>query len=263
MGRNFRILIVISLVVIAAGITAYALQARRAPHADGFAVLELYTSEGCSSCPPADLLLLRIAKEAREQHTHVYPLSFHVDTWNQPAFSDPFSAAEHTRRQENYYKHHIYDGVYTPEMIVNGTKVVPARDEPPVRSAVAEALQTTAPINLKLALQRTGDEIIANVDLSAQPAGTVLNVALVERGLSNHVRKGENTGLTLEHENVVRVFKTIDVSGPHASIPLTIPKGVKTNNCSVIAYAQNAKLTVLGATEEQVPSPATTATSQP
>jgi hypothetical protein len=264
MRRGTRILIACCApVAVAASLAAYALQTHHGPRADAVAVLELYTSEGCSSCPPADFLLGRLVKESRQTQNHVYPLSFHVDTWNQPAFSDPFSAAEYSRREESYYRQHISDGVYTPQLVINGTKVAVGSDEPVIRAAIAGALQTAAPIALKLNVQRNADELTVMVDLSTLPPGTVLNVALAERGLSNHVRKGENTGLTLEHENVVRVFKTLALSEPHAAVSLTIPHGVVTGNCSVVAYAQSATLAVIGATDAPVPATTASASSQP
>jgi hypothetical protein len=268
MRHHWRLPLILCLTGVAAlAITAYAIQKRTAPHIaarpDSVVVLELFTSEGCSSCPPADDLLSQIAREARESHSRVYPLAFHVDSWNQANWSDPFSSAEYTRREEAYLKAGISDGMYTPQMIVNGAKVAIGSDGPAVRALMSAAQQTSAPIELTLSVQRVADDLTASVDLSSASAGSSLNIAVVERGLVNSVPKGENAGRTLRHENVVRAYKTVEVGQSHATVNLAIPHNVVTGNCSVIAYVQNAKLTVLGATDVQLPASFPPAASQP
>ena len=83
--------------------------------------MELFTSEGCSSCPPANALLERITQRTRKQGLRVYPLSFHVDYWNELGWKDPFSDTAYTRRQRQYGQAMALSSIYTPQMIVNGT----------------------------------------------------------------------------------------------------------------------------------------------
>jgi hypothetical protein len=242
-------------VIIAAALGAYAIQVHRAPRVapGAIAVLELFTSEGCSSCPPADDLLAQFAKNAREQHSRVYPLEFHVDSWNQSDWADPFSAAEYTHRQEAYIKAGVSDEFYTPQMVVNGRKTGLGSDGPAIHALVDEALQKPATVDLVMTVQHIGDDLVATVDLSMLPPAGFLNVALVERGILSSVPKGENAGRRLSHENVVRAYKTVQIAQTHASLKLAIPHGVVTGNCSVIAYVQNERLAVLGATDASVP----------
>src|SRR5207244_447517 len=86
-----------------------------------FAVVELFSSEGCSSCPSADLLVSRLTTWARKNNRNVYPLIFHVDYWNNLGWRDVFSNQEFTQRQRNYAQIFKEQGVYTPQMIVNGS----------------------------------------------------------------------------------------------------------------------------------------------
>jgi hypothetical protein len=252
--RKWVGLVVITVAALAA-LGAYAIQARRAtsPVPGAVAVLELYTSEGCSSCPPADDLLARILKAAREEHRAIYPLEFHVDSWNQATWSDPYSDAKYTRREEAYNKLGISDGVYTPQMIINGNKVAIGSDEQAVHSQTDVAMRTPAILDLKLTVGREKDQVNVTADVSAVRPGSLLNVALVERGIVSHVPKGENEGRVLHHENVVRAFDTAEITQVHTVMKLVMPHDAVASNCSIIAYVQDERLTVLGATEAPLP----------
>src|ERR1700744_6104626 len=94
---------------------------RKVPVTDagkGFAVIELFTSEGCSSCPPADALVARVQKESNDKP--VYILAFHVDYWNRLGWKDVFSSAEYSERQNQYARWLKLSSVYTPQIVVNG-----------------------------------------------------------------------------------------------------------------------------------------------
>jgi hypothetical protein len=118
---------ILTAVLLLAAATAFA---RPAP----FAVVELFTSEGCSSCPPADRLLARIADEAAHSGQPVYALAFHVGYWDRLEWSDRFADPAFSRRQERYAAALGMPAVYTPEMIVNGRASFVGSDE---RRAIA------------------------------------------------------------------------------------------------------------------------------
>ncbi len=213
-----------------------------------FALVELFTSEGCSSCPPADRLLAHLAAEARDRGDPVFTLSFHVDYWNYLGWADPYSDPAFSARQRAYSKA-LRKGVYTPQMIVNGRRAFVGSDAARARRNLADALQRPAPLTLSAGVSPVTAEGVLLVSYAAPglPADAVVHLAVVERGLSQNVTRGENTGRTLNHENVVRVFETL--AAPHGKVTLALPEALYLANASLIAYAQDVKtMAVLGAT---------------
>jgi hypothetical protein len=183
------------------------------PQGEGVAVVELFTSEGCSSCPRADALLNELAGEADPR---VLTLAFHVDYWDSLGWRDPFASPESTARQRAYATALGDDGVYTPEMIVNGTEAFTGSDRSRATAAIARALGSPSLARLDLSpappAARTSTLDVA-YRVEGAPPGAVLDVALVEDGLSSRVLAGENAGRTLRHESVVRAWAT-RVLGP-------------------------------------------------
>ena len=102
-------------------------------------VVELFTSEGCSSCPPADELLSRLRKEGTENGVEIIPLGFHVDYWNYQGWQDRFSSNQYSKRQETYAAQLHTEGPYTPEMVVNGSHEFVGNDAARARSAIAQS----------------------------------------------------------------------------------------------------------------------------
>lgn len=217
-----------------------------------FAVVELFTSEGCASCPPADKLLHKILKEAEENQQNIYGLGFHVSYWNQLGWRDEFSDEAFNERQKNYAKALPNTQVYTPQMIVNGVSVFVGSNQQEAEKAIRHALsqKATASIRLYGDLETASDLIQLKYDITGADAGQILNVALVERNLANYISKGENKGYLLHHDNVVRSFKNITLNGNgFGEIDLSLPRDIHLENVSVIAYLQDPdKLRILGAT---------------
>jgi hypothetical protein len=220
----------------------------------GVAVVELFTSEGCSSCPPADDLLGELVKDARATGGPVYALSFHVDYWNHIGWADPYSDAAYSRRQSQYQRAFRNNQVYTPQMVVNGRAEFVGSDRVKAGQAVAAALAkaATAKVTTKVAgVEKGRDSSTLRVSYSVEgaPAGAVLNLAVVEAGLSTRVPRGENAGRSLRHENVVRAFQTLPLDGrAEGAAEVTIPAMVKMGNATVIAYVQRPDdMAVLGA----------------
>ncbi|TMA19463.1 MAG: DUF1223 domain-containing protein [Deltaproteobacteria bacterium] len=175
-------------------------------------LVELFTSEGCSSCPPADAVLARLVRAQPVPGATVVGLSEHVDYWNSLGWKDPFSDALFTDRQQDYASVIARGRVYTPQMVVGGSVDVLGSDERAARSAVARA---AAEPHGTLRLERRGKGVhVAGQDFPAHADAHVL-FAVVEDGLSNRVLRGENQGRTLTHEAVVRSLQRIGLaSGP-------------------------------------------------
>jgi hypothetical protein len=216
-----------------------------------FALVELFTSEGCSSCPPADLLLGEIVKDARTRRRRVYCLSFHVDYWDHLGWRDPYSDAAFSRRQRDYAKAFSSEGVYTPQMVVNGSAEFVGSDRARALKIIDLALKQQPKATVKLSQQQAKDlgSLTLTYEVERAARGGVLNVAVVERGLVSKVKRGENSGRTLRHENVVRAFQTmrLDKTGK-GTVQLKVPVDVVRKNSSAIAYVQDADTwTVLSA----------------
>jgi hypothetical protein len=198
------------------------------PDAPGFAVVELYTSEGCSSCPPADLVLNRVAAEARRLGQRVVPLAFHVDYWDDLGWPDRFSSARFTDRQRAYSRAFGESELYTPEMIVNGGAHFIGSDAASADRNVRDALARRPALRLASQVRRLAPDRVAlhagvacDGGAPAPPSARVV-VAVVQHAATVDVRGGENAGRTLRHVEVVRALADEPLGGGCA-IDMTIP----------------------------------------
>lgn len=221
-----------------------------------FAVVELFTSEGCSSCPPAERLLNEIVADARENGRRVFPLAFHVDYWNRLGWTDPYSDPQYTQRQRRYANAFNHRSVYTPQMIVNGEAEFVGSDRAEARRAIAVALEQTAKITVSLSFnddpnkRAETEQIDLGYVVSDNIKNAVLQIAVVERGLVTDVPRGENAGRKLKHDNVVRVFRTIPLADSlEGSTTLPLPESLEPRHITVIGYVQDPEtMTILSAT---------------
>ena len=217
----------------------------------GFAVVELFTSEGCSSCPPADRLLSNIAEDAARHDKPIYALSFHVDYWNYLGWKDPFSRKEFSLRQ-NQYAEVMSGKIYTPQMIVNGQIEFTGSDAYSAQQAITNALanKEEASIDMKTSLSSNKKQVVLNYRLNGIHEGDILNIALVEKGLVSSVKRGENEGRSLHHDNVVRSFISLHIQQLESgALTINIPD-MKLENTSIIAYMQHKdNLQVYAATQ--------------
>lgn len=224
------------------------------PDSSGVAVVELFTSEGCASCPPADRLLRSLVESARSEDQPIYALSFHVDYWNYLGWEDPYSDSTYSERQRRYDEVLGVD-TYTPQIVVNGrTAMIGSRDRT-VHDAIDEALSD--PASVSLSIQTEVDPMTATVTYrldDSVPDEANIQLALVERGLSQNVEQGENEGRTLIHSNVVRSLRTVSAQSS-GRVPLSIPEGVDRSKASVIAFVQASSLAILGATRADLRTP--------
>lgn len=169
-------------------------------------LVELFTSEGCSSCPPADKNLIYLNDKQPFDGVEVMTLAMHVDYWNRLGWKDVFSSAQYSERQESYSSAFKLDGVYTPQMIVDGKSQFVGGNLDEARKTINAA--TELPKG-DVALSVMGDKL--NVKISDLPDHSPANVfvAVAEDNLSTVVKNGENGGRTLPHTSVVRELKTI------------------------------------------------------
>ncbi len=215
-----------------------------------FAVVELFTSEGCSSCPPADALLGEIVKESRKNGQRVFALAFHVDYWDYIGWKDPFANRAFADRQRRYADALRSNRLYTPQMIVNGQREFVGSDRSRANAAIQWALAQPTTVQIKMQNQKTSrpNELMLSYEVEGLSKEALLNIALVERGLVSNIKRGENSGRILQHENVVRVFQTVSLKNSQIGlVVIELPNTVKLQNCSIIGYVQDAKtMAVLG-----------------
>ena len=218
----------------------------------GFALVELFTSQGCSSCPAADKNLRDVIQEAEKEGKPVYGLSFHVDYWNYIGWKDPYSSKEFTERQQTYSQKVPLSSMYTPQIVVNGHDEFVGSNKKGVETSIDFSLhqQPTYQISIS-ALTVSGDKVNLKYSLNKDPSGEFLNLAVVERDVKNFVPRGENSGKHLQHDNVVRAFKTFPLKR-QGELTLTIPS-INSVKTSVIIYIQNNQWRVLAAAAMSLP----------
>jgi hypothetical protein len=228
-------------------------------------LVELFTSEGCSSCPPADALLARLQQQQPVASANAIVLEEHVDYWESSGWHDRFSSRQFTDRQTTYAQHLRLDDNYTPQMIVDGTDQFVGNDTTHALRSITQAARTPK-LSLTLSLPKLeGNNISATISIA--PGTTVpttgLYAALVEPTASTQVRGGENEGHTLHHVSVVRTLVRIgslEALG-HApiSFKLPIPKNPNAPLLRVVVFAQRdgpgAVLAAASSTTVQLTTP--------
>ncbi|MER7459148.1 DUF1223 domain-containing protein [Micromonospora sp. NPDC126480] len=224
---------------------------------DGFAVVELFTSQGCNSCPPAEDVLSEIDRDARERGQPVFALGFHVDYWDHLGWADPYGNEAHTLRQEAYARAFQARGLYTPQMVVNGTVEFVGSDRRSATDAVKAALTEPAATPLAVTAEPADGGRRVTVDYQAEqpPERAVLNVAVVERGLENDVPRGENAGRRLRQDAVVRAFASADLNLMRGRVDLAVPPDLEPRRAMVVGYVQDDDdKSIVGAAAVEVPA---------
>lgn len=233
-----RILLVIAAVAILAALT---LTMHGAPPKLGPSpvVVELFTSQGCSSCPPADALIHDIANDPALRG-RVIPLAFHVDYWDSLGWRDPFSSEEWTQRQARYARTMHLSSAYTPQAVVNGTREFVGSNRSALNAALEKASSEKSRSEITLTARREGDSLIANIHANVA-ASDDLMLAIVEDGVTTKIEHGENAGRTITNDAIVR--KLVRLSPGQSTIPLA----AAWHNVTAIAFVQDRATLGIGA----------------
>lgn len=205
----------------------------------GFAVVELFTSEGCSSCPSADALIARIQKENNDKP--VYILAHHVDYWNRLGWKDVFSDPAFTKRQRQYANWLKLSGVYTPQAVINGSTEFVGSQETSMRKAITEELGKKAAATIGLEhVKASGNQITFDYRINGTIANSSLTVALVQKKAESRIRSGENAGRTLSHVQITRAIQILILSGNSSGkTQIAIPRDVKARELELLVLLQN------------------------
>jgi len=221
-----------------------------------YVLVELFTSQGCYSCPPADRLLSRLG---RESGGRVVPLAFHVDFWNSAGWRDPFSSSAWSGRQKAYSTAlHLKSG-YTPQAVVQGLAEMVGSDEERLLAAIASAADRPA-ADLSLALEPTASDVTARVQIRIPPPlrgrRWDLMLALYETGLVTPVASGENKGRELHNDYVVRSLRRerLGKNDPvvsEVSSKLPLERDWNRSQVGVVAFLQDPKSLEIGGVAAQ------------
>jgi hypothetical protein len=212
-------------------------------------VLELFTSEGCSSCPPADALLSELGSSTKS----VIPLAYHVDYWNHLGWSDPFSSHQWSERQSAYVRVMNLSGDYTPQMVIGGGWQCVGSDGRSIARSVAEALSASAlgRVSLHTNLGGAGPRILqvkvdAQILRTAETGPLVVMLAIYENGLVSKIDSGENGGRQLTYDYTVRkllpAFELKPVQGASAvkQLDIDLDRSWSVDHLGVVAFIQDA-----------------------
>ena len=206
-------------------------------------VVELFTSQGCSSCPPADATLKQIAAIANEMDLPVHVLSFHVDYWNRLGWKDPYSDQVYSHRQRSYAAAKGSRRVYTPQMIVDGNEEFNGGNRRLAAAAISQALRESAPVEVSIGISESTSDRTLRLEYKVDGASEhdVLHLALVHSPKPNDIPRGENQGRRLSHVNVVRAFKTLILDKSSGETTIELPSDIDLAEAKVIAYVQDKR----------------------
>jgi hypothetical protein len=221
-------------------------------------VVELFTSEGCSSCPPADELLKQLSEQQPLDGVEVVGLEEHVDYWNHLGWTDPFSSSEFSQRQSDYARVFGNDGVYTPQMIVDGERELVGSRSLSAREAIHKAASLRKfVISIEPAASANPHEAVLQLRIEnpngvSPRGGLELWAAVTEKNLQSDVKGGENSGEVLRHGPVVRSLEKLSVptnaAGYQTQIRLPLgPQWKPENLAAVVFLAEEGSQRIVGA----------------
>jgi hypothetical protein len=227
-----RLIIILIAVAVIAALT---LTMRGAPPKLGPnpVVVELFTSQGCSSCPSADALIHDIAHDPALRG-RVIPLAFHVDYWDQLGWRDPFSSAEWSQRQARYARTMRLSSAYTPQAVVGGTREFVGSNHSALNSALEQASNASPASKMTVTVRRDGNTLVATIH-AAVPASDDLLLAVTEDDVTTKIPHGENAGRTLTNDAIVR--RLLRVAPDQTTV--TVPVDAGWHNLAVAAFLQD------------------------
>jgi hypothetical protein len=206
-------------------------------------VVELFTSEGCSSCPPADALLVQLSQMKGPNGSDIIVLGEHVDYWNYIGWTDRFSSPQFSNRQQRYADRFGLNSPYTPQAVVDGTVQFVGNDKAKLAETVSQRSKT--PKAAVVSLELDNHQLLHIAVRTTLPSKDRVFLAVTEDGLTTEVARGENSGRTLHHAGVVRSLRDLGkMSGSEfeKTIPLAIEPGWNPSKLKVVVWVQGTDL---------------------
>ena len=213
---------------------------------DNFVLLELFTSQGCSSCPPADKNIIEIGEKYEKQN--IYILAYHVDYWDRLGWKDTFGNKNNFNRQRLYTRNKFKERIYTPQLIVNGQVEFNGSNKRKTIGAIDKFQTVTPKATIKIDSMAIVNGLIKfKANISGNFVNSKLHVVLVENNLITKILKGENRGKTINYEHVVKKFISLSVKNS-TSGKLKVPKELKLKNSEIIFFLQrNDNMAIIAA----------------
>lgn len=216
-----------------------AIKEMQTTESNGFAVVELFTSEGCSSCPAADELAGRIEKG--NKNDNIYILAYHVDYWDRLGWKDTYSDRAYSDRQGTYAAWMSLSSVYTPQLIINGDEQMIGSDEHSVVTGISAALDKIPAATLTLQSVKEGNHLRISHQETNLKKNTNLVLTLVQKEGESNVKRGENAGRKLSHVQIVRALKEVALKADNNSdVTLDLPADFNPEGWELVGFLQNS-----------------------
>jgi hypothetical protein len=234
-------IIVFSVSLLTISFSTNNLKKKMIKEQNGFALIELFTSEGCSSCPPADAIVEEVQNKYSDKNVLV--LGYHVDYWDKLGWKDIFSNSLFTERQEYYSGIFNLNSIYTPEVVVNGKTEFVGSNKNKLVNSIDEQLseKPTTGVKLKADSNSSGKIEVKYSTEGSNSGNEQLILLLVQKTATNKIKRGENEGRTLHHINIVREISYLAATTNQASTTFDLPPGLRKEDVFVAGFIQDKK----------------------
>lgn len=219
--------------------------------APGIVVLELFTSQGCSSCPPADELLRKIKQSKKD---HVFTIAYHVDYWNYIGWEDPFSKPEFTIKQTEYNRKFENRSNYTPQLVVNGKEHFVGSNARKLYENIALYGSLTAENQLQITdVKRDSRKVLLEYSIDGSLNDKRLRAVLILDERITKVKRGENTNRSLTNSNIAVAEARRSIDSPTGNIQLILPDLLRPDDkIYAILIIENKDMDIVGAARSEV-----------
>jgi hypothetical protein len=206
------------------------------PTQNNFVLVELFTSEGCSSCPPAESIFNEMVQQNRD---NIFAISYHVDYWDRLGWKDPFSRKDCTERQYNYNLYFKNQSIYTPQVIVNGQSEFVGSDKSSFDKSIQKRIENEIKIQLKPIMNNS--ILVVDYTIEGKIEDKILTTVLTQREAETEVKRGENAGRKLLHNNIARTINNANLKQNSGKFTMNLPIGFNKKDYFLIAFIQSSK----------------------
>ncbi|MBX2843520.1 MAG: DUF1223 domain-containing protein [Flammeovirgaceae bacterium] len=203
-----------------------------------FILLEMFTSQGCSSCASADALISEVIENAEKRNSNVFVLTYHVDYWDYLGWKDKLAKPAFAARQRKYAKVLGSLNIYTPQLVVNGELHFVGSDRRKLFEIIGGNGIKTTTVEVNLEVAQKGNTLDLLIRLAGDFQNSIIHLAIVEKGLTTEIKGGENKGRTINYDNVVRIFQSRE-SDKEVFEKLNIPADINSQNAELIVFVQD------------------------